>query len=118
MEVMNKLEEIYPKLKGGGFEILRSAVKNEMAVVTPPVPFLRDQSGLAQAIAYILEVRIRIRSDRIRIGFELNFYTFGSDRILFYFRGIGSDRILSLFSRIGFCSYFVSLEKAEQSKKR
>ena len=59
MEVMNKLEEIYPKLKeGGGFEILRSAVKNEMAVVTPPVggytvPFLRDQSGLAQAIAYI-----------------------------------------------------------------
>lgn len=52
MEVMSKLEEIYPKLKegAGGFEILRSGVKNELAVVTPPVggytvPFLRDESG-------------------------------------------------------------------------
>ena len=39
---------------------------------------------------------VRCYSDRIRIGFGLNFHMFGSDFVLF-----SSDRILSLFSRIG-----------------
>ena len=37
-----------------------------------------------------------IRSDWIRIGFGLNFHTFGSDRILFLFYRIGSDFVLIL----------------------
>ena len=58
-EVKRKLESTYPKLvEGGGFEILRSGARSDLVVVTPPmagylVPFLRDQSGLAQALAYV-----------------------------------------------------------------
>ena len=57
-----KLEEEYPKLKaGGGFVIMRSGNKgsnNRLAMIPPPasgysVPFLRDFSGLGQAMAYI-----------------------------------------------------------------
>lgn len=55
-----KLESIYPKLKdGGGFELLRSGPSNkDLVVITPPasgysVPFLRESSGLGQAVAYI-----------------------------------------------------------------
>ena len=58
-KVKRKLESTYPKLvEGGGFEILRSGARNDLVVVTPPmagysVPFLRDQSGLGQALAYV-----------------------------------------------------------------
>ena len=58
-EVKRKLESTYPKLvEGGGFEILRSGARSDLVVVTPPmagyfVPFLQDQSGLAQALAYV-----------------------------------------------------------------
>ncbi len=55
-----KLEEIFPRLiDGGGFEILRSGVNVQSLVLVPPpaagysVPFLRDTSGLGQALAYV-----------------------------------------------------------------
>ena len=57
---VEKLESIYPKLKeGSGFELLRSRPSNkDLVVITPPasgysVPFLRESSGLGQAVAYI-----------------------------------------------------------------
>ena len=57
---VEKLESIYPKLKdGGGFELLRGGPSNkDLVVITPPasgysVPFLRESSGLGQAVAYI-----------------------------------------------------------------
>lgn len=58
-EMKSKLESTYPKLvEGGGFEILRTGSKNDLVLTSPPaagysVPFLRDHSGLAQALAYI-----------------------------------------------------------------
>ena len=72
-----------------------------------------------------------IRSDRIRIGFGLNFFL-GSDRIGFCPYFLGSDRILFLFYQFGKSRTIkkalsltkrpakqceVNLEKAEQSKK-
>jgi hypothetical protein len=61
MGVIKKLEEVYPKLKSGGcFDILRSggpSPRNLMLINAPvtgySVKFLRDESGLGQAIAYI-----------------------------------------------------------------
>lgn len=52
-----KLESTYPLVDGGRFEILRSASKNELVLISPPtvgcsVSFLRDQSVLARATAY------------------------------------------------------------------
>ena len=53
-----KLEEVYPKLtSGGGFEILRQGMSNELVLIEPPpsgysVGFLRDIAGLGQAIAF------------------------------------------------------------------
>ena len=63
--VQEKLEKAYPKLsQGGGFEILRSgATVKELVVVRPPslsgynVPFLQNESGLGQALAYIRPVQ-------------------------------------------------------------
>ena len=59
-QVKAKLEEVFPKLvNGGGFELLRSGVPvQSLVVISPPaagysVPFLRDVSGLGQAIAYV-----------------------------------------------------------------
>ena len=55
-EVKTKLEEVYPKLaSGGGFEILRRGMSNELVLIEPPpsgysVGFLRDIAGLGQAI--------------------------------------------------------------------
>lgn len=47
----------HPKLKArGGFEILRSEIGNNLAFVQPlatTVPYLRDQVGLGQALAYL-----------------------------------------------------------------
>ena len=54
-----KLEEVYPKLPtGGGFEILRRGMSNELVMIDPPpngysVPFLRDIAGVGQAIAFL-----------------------------------------------------------------
>ena len=63
-QVKEKLEETYPKLAtGGGFELLRSSVSpRDLDVIVPPtcgysVPFLRDSSGLGQAIAYIRPIQ-------------------------------------------------------------
>ncbi len=63
--VQEKLEKAYPKLsQGGGFEILRSGASvKELVVIRPPsltgyaVPFLRNESGLGQALAYIRPVQ-------------------------------------------------------------
>lgn len=56
-EVKRKLESTYPLVDGGRFEILGSASKNELVLISPPtvgcsVSFLRDQSVLARAAAY------------------------------------------------------------------
>ena len=78
-QVEAKLEEVFPKLvNGGGFELLRSGVPvQSLVVISPPaagysVPFLRDVSGLGQAIAYVrplqrdLEMSIEVSaSDQI-----------------------------------------------------
>ena len=55
-----KVESVYPKLKdAGGFELLRSGPSNiDLVVITPPASgysfaFLRESSGLGQAVAYI-----------------------------------------------------------------
>ena len=62
LQVKTKLEEEFPKLKnGGGFEILRSGFSpaKSLVLLRPPasvgysVKFLRDESGLGQALAYI-----------------------------------------------------------------
>lgn len=62
-----KLEEIFPRLvDGGGFEILRSGVNVQSLVLIPPpaagysVPFLRDISGLGQALAYVRPAQINL----------------------------------------------------------
>ena len=61
-EFRQKLEEAFPKLcEGGGFEIMRTGHQgsnSSLTTITPPasgysVPFLRDSSGLGQALAYI-----------------------------------------------------------------
>ena len=62
-QVKEKLEQAYPKLdKGGGFEILRSGNSTSvrgLCVLKAPrstgysVHFLRNESGLGQALAYI-----------------------------------------------------------------
>lgn len=60
VDVKEKLESIYPKLKdAGGFELLRMGSPNsKLFLINPPaggysVPFLRDTAGLGQALAYI-----------------------------------------------------------------
>jgi hypothetical protein len=59
-----KLEKAYPNLaSGGGFELLRSSVSpRDLELIHPPkrgysVPFLRDCSGLGQAIAYLRPIQ-------------------------------------------------------------
>ena len=59
IEVNQKIEAMYPKLKaGGGFEILRSGMDNKLMFVPPTacrysVPYLRDQADIGQALAYV-----------------------------------------------------------------
>ena len=66
IEVSKKLEAAYPKLKaGGGFEILRSGIGSSLSFVSPPatrysVPYLRDQAGLGQALAYIRPLQVEL----------------------------------------------------------
>lgn len=60
------MEAAYPKLKaGGGFEILRSGIGSSLAFVSPPatgysVPYLRDQAGRGQALAYIRPLQVEL----------------------------------------------------------
>lgn len=63
-KVKTSLDNTFSKLAlGGGFELLRSsATPRDLEVIVPPnsgylVPFLRDSSGLGQAIAYIRPVQ-------------------------------------------------------------
>ncbi|XP_046860742.1 uncharacterized protein LOC124453968 isoform X3 [Xenia sp. Carnegie-2017] len=75
-KVKAKLEEIYARLvSGGGFEILRSGLSpKDLYLVTPPlnigytVHFLRDSSGLGQAIAYIRPVQADLDSSSLEMG--------------------------------------------------
>ena len=62
-----KLFEVYPKISdGGGFQILRAGPgghSSSLSVISPPpngysVPFLRDESGLGQALAYIRPLQL------------------------------------------------------------
>ena len=63
VKVKEKLEQAYPKLvTGGRFEILRSGASTSvrgLCVLKPPattgysVNFLRNESGLGQALAYV-----------------------------------------------------------------
>lgn len=60
MAFVEKIESVYPKLKdAGGFELLRSGPSSkDLIVINPPasgytVPFLKEVSGLGQALAYI-----------------------------------------------------------------
>ena len=61
-----KLEGAYPKLKaGGGFELLRSGIGSSLAFLPPPatgysVPYLRDQVGLEQALAYLRPLQMEL----------------------------------------------------------
>ena len=59
-----KIEEVYPKLPSGeGFDLLRSSTSpRDLDLIHPPkrgysVPFLRDSSGLGQAIAYLRPIQ-------------------------------------------------------------
>ena len=68
-ELKCKLEEVYPKLAtGGGFEILRRGMSNELVMIDPPpngysVPFLRDIAGLGQAIAFLRPIQCKLASN-------------------------------------------------------
>ncbi len=76
-KLKEKLEEMYPKLvNGGGFELLRSGVPvHSLVVITPPpagysVAFLRDESGLGQALAYVrpLQKNLEISDDIVPLS--------------------------------------------------
>ena len=80
-ELRKKLEEEYPKLsQGGGFELMRTGHQGSNTTLTtiiPPasgysVPFLRDSSGLGQALAYIrLLQRDLDKSPVVKVNFFL-----------------------------------------------
>ena len=65
LHVKQMLEAAYPKIvQGGGFEILRSGISltDQLQLITAPssgysVSFLRDMSGLGQALAYLRPVQ-------------------------------------------------------------
>ena len=76
-KLKEKLEEMYPKLVNGwGFELLRSGVPvHSLVVITPPpagysVAFLRDESGLGQALAYVrpLQKNLEISDDIVPLS--------------------------------------------------
>ena len=78
IDVKAKLEEVYPRLVyGGGFEILRSGLSpKDLHLLTPPsnagysVQFLRDNSGLGQAIAYIRPVQSDLDSSSLELDVQ------------------------------------------------
>eukprot|EP00794_Sanderia_malayensis_P001757 gene1757-1958_t len=64
IHVQSKVEEAFPKLvNGGGFEILRSAGSSSLSLIKAPrcggyiVFFLRNLSGLGQALAYFRPIQ-------------------------------------------------------------
>ena len=75
--VQGKLEEEFPKLKaGGGFEILRSGGTRPkgLVAINPntacgySVKFLRDESGLGQALAYIRPLQKHLDISAVEVG--------------------------------------------------
>ena len=78
ISVKAKLEEVYPRLvPGGGFEILRSGLSpKDLYLLVPPsnsgysVQFLRDSSGLGQAIAYIRPVQADLDSSALELDVQ------------------------------------------------
>jgi hypothetical protein len=57
LKFKNTIESVFPKLaSGGGFEILRIPVPS----LGYSVPYLRDHSGLGQALAYIRPLQARL----------------------------------------------------------
>lgn len=62
-----KLEEVFPKLvDGGGFELFRrGSSANELVEIHPPpsgysVPFLRDSSGIGQALIFVRPLQMNL----------------------------------------------------------
>ena len=54
VDVKEKLESVYPKLKdAGGFELLRTGSPNAKLFLINPLPFLWDNAGHGEALAYI-----------------------------------------------------------------
>lgn len=76
---MEKLELVYPKLKeAGGFEILRSSPSNKDLVINPPasgysIPFLRESSGIGQALAYIRPLQRSLSLEPKQPHFKVSF---------------------------------------------
>jgi hypothetical protein len=67
---VSKIETVYPKIKtGGGFELLRSGASNkEIILITPlpsgyTVPFLRESSGIGQALIYVRPIQKSLATD-------------------------------------------------------
>ena len=87
--VEEKLIQVYPKLsEAGGFQILRTvtgsgANSSSLVVIQPSplgysVPFLRDSSGLGQALAYIRPLQRNLSknvSQEVRSIFKFWFHT-------------------------------------------
>ena len=72
VDVKEKLEIVYPKLKdGGGFELLRmGSPSSKLTLIYPPaggysVPFLRDAAGLGQALAYIRSLQMDLDTSAV-----------------------------------------------------
>ena len=73
VDVKEKLEIVYPKLKdGGGFELLRmGSPSSKLALIYPTaggysVPFLRDAAGLGQALAYIRPLQMDLATSAVQ----------------------------------------------------
>ena len=76
VKVKEKLEQAYPRLqKGGGFEVLRSGLSSmrHLVVLKPSVTtgysvkFLRDESGLGQALAYVRPLQTSLDSTPVHV---------------------------------------------------
>ena len=90
-----KLEEIFPRLvDGGGFDILRSGVNVQSLVLIPPpaagysVPFLRDMSGVGQALAYVRPAQTNFDIAEISVVSDsevLCTFTFNSKINVYYY---------------------------------
>ena len=88
-----KLEEEYPKLKeGGGFELMRTGHQGSNTVLTTIIPppsgysvtFLRDSSGLGQALAYIRPLQHDLdRTPVFKVSFSSFFFLF-----VWYLQGV------------------------------
>ena len=80
--IQEKLENAFSKLShGGGFEILRSgATVKELVIIRPPanvdyaVPFLRNESGLGQALAYIRPVQRNLDISTVALDSKVYIY--------------------------------------------